>query len=210
MNFYICSNDKEIKPGPKGKIPWIEFNGEIISDSQAMALFRFCYDEGDFWLCKEAPFSRDPFTVYMIKRRVRQYTYSHGIGRHSKEEVKPILVEDMNALSTFLGMNTRKYLLCLKRPCIMLILTSYVLLLYVGCTTAQHVKKFLPGDTVSEVDCAVFGLLSNMLWHSFGNSIETLMKELPNLCDYCQRIKTTFWPDWDDCITHGSTTVPTK
>lgn len=104
-----------------------------------MALFRFCYDEGDYWLCKEAPFSRDPFTVYMIKRRVRQNTYSHGIGRHSKEEVKPILVEDMNALSTFLGMNTRKYLLCLKRPCIMLILTSYVLLLYVGCTTAQHV-----------------------------------------------------------------------
>lgn len=70
---------------------------------RAAALFRFCYDEGDFWSCKEAPFSRDPLTVYMIKRTIRQYTRAHGIGRHSKEDVKKILVEDINALSTFLG-----------------------------------------------------------------------------------------------------------
>lgn len=57
---------------------------------RAAALFRFCFDEGDFWSCKEADFSRDPLTVYMLKRTVRQYTHSHGIGRHSKKTSKDI------------------------------------------------------------------------------------------------------------------------
>lgn len=30
-----------------------------------------------------------------------------------------------------------------------------------------------------------------------------LYTEFPNLCQYCERMKTEFWPDWDKCITHG-------
>ena len=27
----------------------------------------------------------------------------------------------------------------------------------------------------------------------------------PNLVKYCERMKETFWPDWDEYITHGNT-----
>ena len=32
----------------------------------------------------------------------------------------------------------------------------------------------------------------------------------PNLSEWCDRMKDKFWPDWDDCITHGGTRVATK
>lgn len=31
----------------------------------------------------------------------------------------------------------------------------------------------------------------------------TFCTEFPNLCQYCERMKTEFWSDWDKCITHG-------
>ena len=34
--------------------------------------------------------------------------------------------------------------------------------------------------------------------------------ECRNLGDYCERMKERFWPDWDECITHGGTKEATK
>ena len=34
--------------------------------------------------------------------------------------------------------------------------------------------------------------------------------EFPNLGQYCERMKDEFWPDWDECITHGNTRKATK
>ena len=32
-----------------------------------------------------------------------------------------------------------------------------------------------------------------------------LSEKCPNLVEYCERIKDTYWPDWDEYITHGRT-----
>ena len=37
-------------------------------------------------------------------------------------------------------------------------------------------KSFLMGEDPSEVDCTVFGMLSQILWHSPGLPTEKLMK----------------------------------
>jgi len=35
-------------------------------------------------------------------------------------------------------------------------------------------------------------------------------KDFPMVCDYCERMKNKFWPDWDQCITHGGTREATQ
>ncbi|XP_046551638.1 failed axon connections homolog isoform X4 [Haliotis rubra] len=72
-------------------------------------------------------------------------------------------------------------------------------------------KKFLMGDKPFETDCAVFGQLSQVYWHFTGTGHENILKDkYPNLAAYCERMKETFWPDWDQCITHGETREATK
>ncbi|XP_067666077.1 failed axon connections homolog [Haliotis asinina] len=72
-------------------------------------------------------------------------------------------------------------------------------------------KKFLMGDEPCETDCAVFGQLSQVYWHFRGTGHENILKDkYPNLANYCERMKETFWPDWDQCITHGGTREATK
>ncbi|KAB7502146.1 hypothetical protein Anas_12943 [Armadillidium nasatum] len=62
-------------------------------------------------------------------------------------------------------------------------------------------KPYLMGDTVTEVDCALFGVLAQFLWalscSPFRNIIQ---KDFQNLERYCERIKNTFFSDWDDLL----------
>ncbi|XP_067666045.1 failed axon connections homolog [Haliotis asinina] len=72
-------------------------------------------------------------------------------------------------------------------------------------------RKFLMGHETCETDCAVFGQLSMVHWHFTGTGQENILKDkYPNLAAYCERMKETFWPDWDQCITHGGTREATK
>ncbi|MCP9264358.1 hypothetical protein DINM_022419 [Dirofilaria immitis] len=38
----------------------------------------------------------------------------------------------------------------------------------------------------------------------------TIEKELPNLKEYCERMKARYWPDWDKCITEFTTSSDWK
>jgi len=61
------------------------------------------------------------------------------------------------------------------------------------------------GDSPSEVDCAVFGMLSMIYWHMPGSRHQLYIKEnLPNLVDYIYRMKKRFWPDWESVTLQGS------
>ncbi|XP_048247977.1 failed axon connections homolog isoform X2 [Haliotis rufescens] len=72
-------------------------------------------------------------------------------------------------------------------------------------------KRFLMGDEPCETDCAVFGQLSQVYWQFPGTGHEDIIKDkYPNLAAYCEHMKETFWPDWDQCITHGGTREATK
>ncbi|XP_033732093.1 failed axon connections homolog [Pecten maximus] len=66
-------------------------------------------------------------------------------------------------------------------------------------------KKFLFGEKACKFDCAIFGILAEIRWASFGGFGTSVIKEYPNLCDYCERMKETFWPDWEKCIQKSST-----
>ncbi|XP_069128067.1 failed axon connections homolog [Argopecten irradians] len=59
-------------------------------------------------------------------------------------------------------------------------------------------KKFLFGDKACKFDCAIFGLLAEMKWASFGGIASSVINEYPSLCAYCDQMKETFWSDWDE------------
>jgi hypothetical protein len=62
-------------------------------------------------------------------------------------------------------------------------------------------RKFLLGDEPCSDDCAVFGMLAQVLWCMPDSPYEKLVtEELLNLTEYCVRMKETFWPDWEKCL----------
>ncbi|XP_066267266.1 failed axon connections homolog [Branchiostoma lanceolatum] len=73
-------------------------------------------------------------------------------------------------------------------------------------STFLGAKPYLTGDEPTEVDAAVFGQLSEIVWtapDSYLHRIVTL--DCPNLLAYCNRIKDRYWPDWDQL-----TPIPTN
>ena len=59
-------------------------------------------------------------------------------------------------------------------------------------------------------ECTACTLISLPAWNSRASYGFTVSETLTNLNGYCERMKTRFWPDWEECISHGFTTVPTK
>ena len=58
------------------------------------------------------------------------------------------------------------------------------------------------GNAPHQVDCSVFGFLAT-LFYNFPEDYY-LRKEtesrFPNLKTYVERIKTNYWPDWDELL----------
>lgn len=63
------------------------------------------------------------------------------------------------------------------------------------------IKPYFMGDTPTEMDCAMFGTLAQIVWCMPGSPFEQHMKgEFINLKDFCERMKDQFWPDWNQCL----------
>ncbi|XP_055859616.1 failed axon connections homolog isoform X2 [Biomphalaria glabrata] len=206
MSKIPYQNDYSGKFSKKGKTPFIIYNGENIPDSQfcieylnkklnidnnkylnqtdraVATAFQAMIDEHLYWTMvvfrwvynKEQEIIknyviRSPLLRIYLNRLVYKQTYDQGIGRHSPEEVKHIMLTDLQALSDYLGD-----------------------------------KPFLMGDNPCDVDCSAFGLLAQILWHAPEHN-NLIPNSFPSLHRYCLRMKEKFWPDWDDCITHGGT-----
>ena len=62
-------------------------------------------------------------------------------------------------------------------------------------------KQYLMGDQISTVDCVAFGFLCVVIYGFPEDDVHRVQieEELPNLKAYTMRIKETYWPDWDDC-----------
>ncbi|XP_029637837.1 failed axon connections homolog [Octopus sinensis] len=185
---------------PKHKIPWITYNGEVVSDSQFIieylnkkfnlnfnshltdeqrsiaramqkmleenlywGLVRLRWVYGNSYTRKIIPMLA--YQYWLIKRRCQRSTYCQGIGRHTLAEVNQIVMDDLKALSDFLGK-----------------------------------KKFLMGDELCETDFAIFGMIA----YSRQMPENCILKEIidddvfPNITAYFERMKSMYWPDWFD------------
>ncbi|XP_048758683.2 failed axon connections homolog [Ostrea edulis] len=197
----------------KGKLTWIEVNGEEIADSE------FCiqYVNRKFNVSLDEGFSEENRAAALaIQRMVDEHLYWTLVLQRWVYDSKD-------------GINISKMLNFpwVITPTLRNFVNKQSYAQGVGRHTEEEVhhvmhedltalskflgnKKFLLGDRVCQTDGAVFGMLAQFYWHSFGGYGEKSIKKYPNLCDYCERMKVEFWPDWDDCITHGWTRKATK
>jgi len=72
-------------------------------------------------------------------------------------------------------------------------------------------KKFILGDKVTRVDATVFGTLAQILYLPLDTPHKRFIEsECKNLVDYCQRIKHSYWPDWNEIQRTKSLTTSHK
>ncbi|CAG2255999.1 Failed axon connections homolog [Mytilus edulis] len=204
-------NEHGFTPSKKGKWPWIEYNGEEIADSE------FCIEylndklgidlDKDFTV-KERGIARafqkmleeNTYWAFVLDRWVYDENWTSCKVMKIPSLTGYFIRRQMKKMAFAHGMGRHNP----NEVYHIMELDFKALSNFLGN------KKFLLGDKPCQADCSVFGLLSNAYWQSFGTPVESTIKRYENLCYYCQRMKETFWPDWDECITHGNTKEATK
>lgn len=60
-------------------------------------------------------------------------------------------------------------------------------------------KPFLLGETPSSYDCTVFGFIGIVLLSGLDSPfVKYIHENANNLIKYCERMKTSYWPDWNE------------
>lgn len=201
------------KMGPKGKLPWVEYEGAKLADSEFI-IQHLCerhqlnFDGG--LTPKQRGISR------AIQKMVDEHTYWLMVLErwviHKADTAKTLtklpglvlwmLVRKVRnkAFEQGLGRHTPDQLEQLLDQDL------------AALSDLLGEDQFVHGDEPTLVDCALFGQLSQFRWH-VPDSVKAkhdLNDKFANLGQYCDRMKERFWPDWDDCITHGFTKAPAK
>ncbi|CAG5118262.1 unnamed protein product, partial [Candidula unifasciata] len=206
-------NDFSGRFSPKGKTPFIIYNGEVVSDSQFSIEYlnkklnvdvnkdltkeqravakatQILVDEHLYWLFGYFRWVHDK-TVKMVRLTMPNSSFVIWLIRRK-----------CKAALHYQGIGRHS-----KEEVTHILMTDLQTLAdYLGD------KQFMMGPTPCEVDCSVFGILTQLIWHASDDVLENLVQEkFPSLYAYTIRMKERFWPDWDDCITHGATRAATK
>lgn len=192
---------------PKGKIPFIEYQGKIVGDStliiemlkekegidldegltsteRAISLaFRRMLKENIYWggvqirynieenwqqysqlianmLYTSFPTEQYELILKDLKQNIHSQMYSHGMGRHSSEEITQIINADFQALSDFLAD-----------------------------------KPFFMGEKPTTLDATAYGYIGNFIKPPFPSPIVDYVLKLENLCQHCERMTQEFFRD---------------
>uniref|UniRef100_A0A8W8KXW2 Failed axon connections-like protein n=2 Tax=Magallana gigas TaxID=29159 RepID=A0A8W8KXW2_MAGGI len=210
---YLNENDSVTNRSSKGKLTWIEYNGQEVADSEFCIQFinkTFNIDLDKNFSDEEIGAGRaiqrmvDEHLHWTVALQRWVYDPKHGIDVRKFLNIPwPMfyMVGNLVKKQSYaqgVGRHSEEEVLQVMDEDLM------ALSKFLG------MKKFMLGEQASQTDCAVFGMLSQIHWHSFGGTGETLYKKYPNLSAYCERMKAKFWPDWNECITEGWTRTASK
>lgn len=193
---------RDYKMGPKGKVPWIEYSGTNMCDSQLCMEYlkiKLNLDLDDHLSVKEKAIST------AFQRMVDEHTYWVMVHWRWDFDREKICFKQANwgslalTVSAYLqrraawtqgvGRHNKEELLEIVRKD------------FSALSDFLGTKHFFFGDRPSCVDCSVFGQLSQFLWHLPGSEPNAMLKkEFLNLYEFCHRMKDHFWPDWNDNI----------
>ncbi|XP_062591143.1 failed axon connections homolog isoform X2 [Saccostrea cucullata] len=192
---------RDYKLGPKGKVPWMEYNGKAMGDSQLCMEYlteELNVDIDDHLSTTERAIGTS------FQRMVDEHTYWLMVHWRWAFDNKKCLKQANWGL---LALSVAKYIQ--KRatytqgvgrhtkPELMNILRKD----FRALSNFLGTKKYFFGDKVSSVDCSIFAQLSQFLWHLPESEPNIMLKdEFSNLCDYCERMKSALWKDWNDNV----------
>ncbi|KAL5013149.1 hypothetical protein ScPMuIL_007419 [Solemya velum] len=196
--------------GPKNKIPWIEYNGEVVTDSEFC--IKFLSDRLGVDLNKHLT-SEQKATARLLQRMIDEHLYwTSTIHRWVLDrECKTLQLAGVPKIITwYMGRRIDK--VCHGQG---IGRHSHEELEHISKTDFKALsdflgtKNFMMGDELSEVDCAAFGQLAQVRWQLHGSPGERFLLEHKNLVEYLDRIKDAVWPDWEECTTKGGTVKAT-
>lgn len=194
------------KMGPKGKTPWIEYNGDVIPDSS----FIISYLNGQFKVnmnSKLTPYERG--VAVSLQRLAEENLYLQlGLWRAVYDKER----ETFKAVGLnwfYIWMLERKATTHAWHHGIGRHSEAEVALItetdLQALSSVLGVKDYFFGDGPTEVDCALFGQLSQLVWQARRSPGERLIKEkFPNLQSFCERIRAKYWQDWNQLLLNAT------
>ncbi|KAL5014507.1 hypothetical protein ScPMuIL_008777 [Solemya velum] len=196
--------------GPKNKIPWMEYNGEVVTDSEFC--IKFLNDKLGVDLNKHLT-SEQKATARILQRMIDEHFYWPYVYHRwvFDKEQKTLLRNKVPKM--VIWMFRRKIESASNGQGIGR--HSQEEIEHIARTDLQALsdflgtKKYMMGEKISEVDCAVFGQLVQVRWETDDCPAGIIIKEHQNLLEYLDRIKEKVWPDWEECTTKGGTVEAT-
>ncbi|XP_053385457.1 failed axon connections homolog [Mercenaria mercenaria] len=200
--------DFNYEGGPKNKTPWIEYNGVTMGDSQLIIE----YFNKKFNIDINSHLSKQERAIaWAIQKWLEEYTYWLNV--HTRWNI--FYGDTLTKL-----LDVPKYLVAFWKIFNQAKVVKVLYTVGIGRHSDEEVhqmmvkdlrqfseilgdKKYIMGDKITETDCAAFGVLSQIRWCTPescpGHQLLT-NGELKNVTDYLDRIKDTYWMDWDEIL----------
>ncbi|XP_028515609.1 failed axon connections homolog [Exaiptasia diaphana] len=203
---YEC--DFSFKMSSKGKMPWLEYNGKEIADSNFCIEFlnkEFGVDVDDHLSDEQKGIARS--VLVMLEENTYwtmvHYRWLGDFAIEFRETAYAILPKPIRCLIfAYFQNKTKQYMhghgIGRHSPEEIYGIAEKDLK---AVSAILGEKKFLFGDKPCLADAAVFALVYNFL-HPKPNCPQgkLILTQLKNLEDHSNRMKETFYPDWDELV----------
>jgi len=207
INKIPYENNRGYKMGKKGKLPWIEYNGERIADSKF--IFEYLKDKFEANLDQELT-DVEVATGRAVTTMLEESTYWALIYNR--------YVDNFNEFKKFMAQGPGGIGFNVSQKMFQRKMRSNLDGHGMGRHTKEEVyniaegdlralsailgeKEYILGDKISSFDCAVFGLCANILYAGMDNPLKEFINEsTTNISNLCDKIKESYWSDWDAII----------
>jgi len=199
-----------MKFGSKGQIPYIELNGEEIPDSNIIISrlkSHFGKDPDD--ACSPQDLAIGHAVTGLVEHHLAHVGFHYRYGLHMPDFLSKLklgeyynLPRAMNNWGRFQPTMTkvRSYLQGIGRHTESEIWEMSFKDLK-AISDLLNNKDYLLGKSPTTVDCVLFGHLAQFLFIDIGFPQKTYLEQnCPNLVSLVEKMKSDFWPEWDEEI----------
>lgn len=207
INKIPYENVHSYKLGKKGKMPWIEYKGEKVADSNFIIdhLSKICEVDMDSDLSQSDKAQSRAFRIMLEESTCRTLAYNRWVDEAN--EWKRVSGASAKGIGSTVGfkMHQRKVRSALDQQGIGR--HSKEEIYHIAEQDLRAIsdflgeKPYLMGSLVTRVDVTAFGILANFLYAGLeGPQLKLIKEELTNLVDYVERMKSEYWADWQEMV----------
>lgn len=206
INDIPYDNQFGYKTGRKGKLPWVEYNGESQPDPKfAIEFLAEKFDANlDSTLTAEQSAVGRAVSTMLEENTYWVLVYNRYLDNFN--EFKKIMAQGAGiGFNVSQKMHQRKMSKDLDGHGLARNTKEEVYKIAEEDIKALSVilgdKDYIMGENISTFDCTVFGLCANILYSSMDTPMKTFLKDnAQNVCTLCDKIKDTYWPDWTEVV----------